>query len=75
LPGALYTSGLRGERGRWAAACHHGLPGAPKVIEVDAGILASARVSVGLAFGLYTYFVFAAPIKALYARIRAKAKR
>jgi hypothetical protein len=49
--------------------------GGSQVIEVDAGILASARVSVGLAFGLYTYFVFAPPIKALYARIRSKAKR
>lgn len=45
------------------------------MIEVDAGILASARVSVGLAFGLYTYFVFAPPIKALYARIRGKAAK
>jgi hypothetical protein len=42
------------------------------VIEVDGGILACARVSVGLAFVAWTYVTFAPPVKALYARIRKR---
>jgi len=42
------------------------------VIEVDGGILAWARVSVGLAFVFWTYYTFAPPVKALYARIRKR---
>lgn len=42
------------------------------MIEVDGGILAWARVSVGLAFVAWTYYTFAPPVKALYARIRKR---
>jgi hypothetical protein len=42
------------------------------VLEVDAEVLMMARLSVAVAFGAYTYFLFAPPLKAAYAKYRSR---
>ncbi|MGE3302751.1 MAG: hypothetical protein AB7M12_06525 [Hyphomonadaceae bacterium] len=45
------------------------------MLEVDPNVLMMTRLSMSVIFGAYTYFVFAPPLKAAYARLRARRRR